>query len=47
MGYCRLKQRFCNAIVTIDKPMLQQTWQETEYQLNVLQTTNDAHIEVY
>ena len=42
-----LKQRIHNAIATIDGPMLQQTWQEVEYWLDVLHATNGAHIEVY
>ena len=32
---------------TIDKPMLQQTWQEIEYHLDVLCVTKGAHIEMY
>ena len=27
--------------------MLQRTWQEIEYRLDVLRATNGAHIEVY
>ena len=42
-----LKQRISNAMTTIDEAMLQRTWQETEYRLDVLRATNDAHIEVY
>jgi len=42
-----LKQRIRNAIATIDGPMLQRTWQEIEYRLDVLRATNGAHIEVY
>ena len=42
-----LKQRISNAIATIDEAMLQQTWQEIEYHLDVLRATNGAHIEVY
>jgi len=34
-------------ITTIDEAMLQQTWQEIEYRLDVLRATNGAHIEVY
>ena len=36
-----------DAIVTIDEAMLQQTWQEIEYRLEVLRATNGAHVEVY
>ena len=42
-----LKQKISNAIATIDKAMLQRTWQEIEYCLDVLRATNGAHIEVY
>ena len=42
-----LRQRISNAIATIDEAMLQQTWQEIEYRLDVLRATNGAHIEVY
>ena len=34
-------------ITTIDEAMLQRTWQEIEYRLDVLRATNGAHIEVY
>lgn len=42
-----LKQRITDAIATIDEGMLQRTWQEIEYHLDVLLATNGAHIEVY
>ena len=42
-----LKQRISNDITTIDEAMLQRTWQEIEYRLDVLRATNGAHIEVY
>ena len=42
-----LKQRISNAIATIDEAMLQRTWQEIEYRLDVLRATNGAHIEIY
>jgi hypothetical protein len=42
-----LKQRITDAIATIDEGMLQRTWQEIEYRLDVLRATNGAHIEVY
>ena len=41
------RQRISNAITTIDEAMLQRTWQEIEYRLDVLRATNGAHIEVY
>ena len=42
-----LKQRIPKAMTTIDEAMLQRTWQEIEYRLDVLRATNGAHIEVY
>ena len=42
-----LRQRISNAIAAIDEAMLQRTWQEIEYRLDVLRATNGAHIEVY
>ena len=42
-----LMQRISDAIATIDEDMLQQTWQEIEYRLDVLRLTNDAYIEMY
>ena len=42
-----LKQRISNAIATIDENMLQRTWQEIEYRLDVHRLTNGAHIEMY
>lgn len=45
--YTDLKQRITDAIATIDEAMLQRTWQEIEYRLDVLRATNGAHVEVY
>ena len=42
-----LKQRISDAIATIDEDMLQRTWQEIEYRLDVLRLTNGAYIEMY
>ena len=42
-----LKQRITDAIATIDEAMLQRTWQEIYYSLEVLRATNGAHREVY
>ena len=38
-----LKQRITDAIATIDESMLQRTWQEIEYHLDVLRATNGVH----
>ena len=42
-----LKQRIADAITTIDESMLQRTWQEIGYRLDVLGATNSAHIKTY
>ena len=42
-----LKQKISNSITTIDEAMLQRTWQEIEYRLDVIRATNGGHIEVY
>ena len=42
-----LKQKISNSIATIDEAMLQRTWQEIEYRLDVIRATNGGHIEVY
>ena len=39
-----LKQRIANVIATIDEAILQRTWQEIEFRLDVLHTTNGAYI---
>ena len=41
-----LKQRITDAIATIGEAMLQRTWQEIEYRLDVLRATKGAHLEV-
>jgi hypothetical protein len=42
-----LKQRITDVIANIDEGMLQRTWQEIEYRLDVLRATNGARVEVY
>ena len=46
-GHHNLKQKITDTISTIDEALLQQTWQQIEYCLDVLRATNRAHIEVY
>ena len=41
-----LKQKITDTIATIDETVLQQTWQEMEYRLDMLRATNGAHVEV-
>ena len=42
-----LKQRIFNVIATIDEAMLQRTWQEIEYRLDVLRVIKGTHLEMY
>jgi len=42
-----LKARITDAFPTITGDMLENTWRETEYQLDVLRATKRAHVEVY
>jgi hypothetical protein len=39
-----LKDRITDAI---DEAMLERTWMEIEYRLDVLRATNEAHVEVF
>jgi hypothetical protein len=40
-----LKDRIKDAIATVDVDMLQRTWMELEYCLDIVRVTNGAHIE--
>ena len=42
-----LRQKISNAVAIIDGVMLQRTWQEIEYCLDVLCAINGAHIKVH
>ena len=42
-----LKVRIWHAVETVTEEMLENTWREIEYRLDVLRATNGAHIEVY
>jgi hypothetical protein len=42
-----LKERIIDAIATADSAMLERTWMEIEYRLDVLRATNGAHVEVF
>jgi len=42
-----LKTRITDAFVTITTDMLENTWREIAYQLDVLRATKGAHVEVY
>jgi len=42
-----LKARITNAFATITEDMLENTWREIDYRLEVLRATKRAHVEVY
>jgi hypothetical protein len=42
-----LRVQIVEAVGTITLDMLQQTWAELKYRLDILRVTNGAHIEVY
>jgi len=42
-----LKARITDAFATITEDMLDNTWREIDYRLDVLRATKGAHVEVY
>ena len=42
-----LQDRITSAIETVARDMIQKTWQEIEFRLDVSRATNVAHIELY
>jgi len=42
-----LKARITDAFATIAEDMLENTWRETDYRLDILHATKGAHVEVY
>jgi hypothetical protein len=42
-----LQERITSAIETVTRDMIQKTWQETEFRLDVSRATKGAHIEMY
>jgi len=42
-----LKPRITEAFATITVDMLENTWREIDYRLDVLRATKGAHVEVY
>ena len=42
-----LKARITDAFATIPEDVLENTWRETEYRLDVLHATKGAHVEVH
>ena len=43
----QLQERITSAIETVTRDMIQKTWQEMEFGLDVSRATNGAHIEMY
>jgi len=42
-----LKARITDTLATITEEMLENTWRETDYRLDVLRATEEAHVEEY
>ena len=42
-----LKARITDAFATITEDMLENTWREIDYRLDVLRATKGIHVEVY
>jgi hypothetical protein len=42
-----LKARIRGALAAVTEEMLEKTWREIEYRLDVLRATNGEHVEVY
>ena len=46
-GITNLKARITEVFATITEDMLENTWREIDYRLDVLRATKEAHVEVY
>ena len=46
-GITNLKARITDACATVTEDMLENTWRETDYRLDVLRATKGAHVKVY
>ena len=42
-----LQSRIIEVLATVNKEMLENTWREIEYRLDILRAINGAHVEVY
>ena len=42
-----LQERITSSIETVTRDIIQKTWQETEFRLDVSSATKGAHIEMY
>jgi len=45
-GITNLKERITDAPTTVTEDVLENTWRETDYRLDVLRATKGAHVEV-
>ena len=46
-GITNLKARITDAFATVPEDILENTWREIDYRLDVLRATKGAHVEVY
>ena len=42
-----LQSRIIEVLASVNEEMLENTWREIEYRLDILRATNGAHVEVY
>jgi len=42
-----LQSRIIDVLATVNEEMLENTWSEIGYRLDILRATNGAHVEVY
>ena len=42
-----LQSRIIEVLTSVNEEMLENTWREIEYRLDILRATNGAHVEVY
>jgi hypothetical protein len=47
MAHLHTEIHMCVGVATITEDMLENTWRETDYRLDVLRATKGAHVEVY
>ena len=47
MNIQHLQESITSAIETVARDMIQKTWQEVEFRLDVSRATNGAHIRMY
>jgi len=47
LGITNLKARITDAFAKVTEDMLENTWREIDYRLDVLRVTKGTHVEVY